>query len=123
VITESRSHAPLAAPSDTPATDSEPVAPTSTEPLAAQTQRDEHPSLATAVALEPTTEAMQKQIFELVKARVLESIGAGSNWTVTFRTSADTDAFFSNTMADMIAWDVATRMMPPTVPNRARFTD
>ncbi len=66
-------------------------------------------------------EQLQRQVYELVKTRVLDSIGAGANWTVTFRTSADTDTFYSDTMADMIAWDVATQLLPPTVPNRPRL--
>lgn len=68
-----------------------------------------------------TTDAMQRQVFELVRARVLESIGAEGNWTVSFRRSSDTDTFFSETMADMIAWDVAAQLLPPVVPNRPRL--
>lgn len=67
------------------------------------------------------SEDLQRKIYELVKTRVLQSIGTGANWTVAFRTSADTDSFFSDTMADMIAWDVAHQLIAPTVPNRARL--
>lgn len=67
------------------------------------------------------SEDLQRKIYELVKTRVLQSIGAGANWTVAFRSSADTDSFFSDTMADMIAWDVAHQLIEPTVPNRARL--
>lgn len=81
------------------------------------------PVLAPAPADPSTlsTEELQRRVFELVRDRVLESIGAGGNWTVTFRRSSDTDTLFSDTMADMIGWDVATRMLPPVVPNRARL--
>lgn len=66
-------------------------------------------------------EELQRKIYDLVKARVLQSIGAGANWTISFRSSADTDTFFSDTMADMIAWDVAHQLIGPSVPNRARL--
>lgn len=76
-----------------------------------------------AIPSEPAdlTEEMQRKVYELVKARVVQSIGAGANWTIAFRTSSDTDTFFSDTMADMIAWDVAHKLIAPTVPNRARL--
>ena len=77
--------------------------------------------LTTTEPAAQTTEELQRQVFELVRARVLQSIGGGGNWTVTFRRSSDTDTFFSDTMADMIAWDVATQLLPPTVPNRPRL--
>ena len=67
------------------------------------------------------TEELQRKIYDLVKTRVLQSIGAGANWTIAFRTTADTDTFFSDTMADMIAWDVAHQLIAPTAPNRARL--
>ena len=67
------------------------------------------------------TEELQRKIYDLVKTRVLQSIGAGANWTIAFRTGADTDTFFSDTMADMIAWDVAHQLIAPTAPNRARL--
>lgn len=103
-----------------------PAQTTISEPTATSPQRpssvDSEPD--TPSAYDPrstTTDAMQQQVYELVRARVLESIGAGGNWTVTFRSSRDTDTFFSDTMADMIAWDVATKLLPPVVPNRARL--
>ena len=67
------------------------------------------------------TEELQRKIYDLVKTRVLQSIGAGANWTIAFRSAADTDTFFSDTMADMIAWDVAHQLIAPTAPNRARL--
>lgn len=60
------------------------------------------------------TEQLTQQVYELVRARVLESIGAGANWTVAFRSSSDTDTFFSDTMAEMIARDVASRLLAST---------
>lgn len=66
-------------------------------------------------------DAVRQQVYELVRTRVLESIGVGGNWTVDFRRGSDTDSFFSDTMADMIAWDVVARLTPPMVPNRARL--
>ncbi|MEY2847922.1 MAG: hypothetical protein RI885_587 [Actinomycetota bacterium] len=76
---------------------------------------------ASPSAIPMGTEELQHMIFELVRTRVLESIGASGNWTVAARSTGDTDAFFSETMADMIAWDVANKMLPPTVPNRIRL--
>jgi hypothetical protein len=76
---------------------------------------------ASPSAIPMGTEELQHMIFELVRTRMLESIGAHGNWTVTARSAADTDSFFSETMADMIAWDVANKMLPPTVPNRIRL--
>ena len=73
-----------------------------------------------ANGVDPTAE-LQRKIYDLVKTRVLQSIGAGANWTIAFRTTADTDTFFSDTMADMIAWDVAHQLIAPTAPNRARL--
>ena len=97
---------------------------TSTSPaptLTIESTSDERASTDSSELQTLATDAVQRQVFELVRARVLESIGAGGNWTVTFRRSSDTDTFFSDTMADMIAWDVATQLLPPVVPNRPRL--
>ncbi len=79
------------------------------------------PSLAGEPSAAIVDDVLQRQIYDLVRERVLESIGVGGNWTVGFRRSSDTDTFFSDTMADMIAWDVVARLTPPVVPNRARL--
>lgn len=103
------------------------VDPVIVDPVAVKPAVAEHqsPDVASSIAIpsEPAdlTEEMQRKVYELVKARVVQSIGAGANWTIAFRTSSDTDTFFSDTMADMIAWDVAHQLIAPTVPNRARL--
>ena len=79
------------------------------------------PSAVGSTESSDPSEELQRKIYDLVKARVLQSIGSGANWTISFRSSADTDTFFSDTMADMIAWDVAHQLIGPTIPNRARL--
>lgn len=89
--------------------------------LASTTTEQEAREKASAIAAELTIAAvppapqiddalLQARIVEVVRARVQQSIGAGGNWTITFRRDADTDTFFSDTMAEMIARDVAKQL-------------
>jgi hypothetical protein len=57
-------------------------------------------------------EELQELVFDLVRERVLAAIGAGGMWSVNFRSAADTDAFFGETVAERIAKDVAARIAP-----------
>lgn len=76
---------------------------------------------ASPASIPMDTHELQKMIFDLVRTRMLESIGSNGNWTLSPRSASDTDGFFSETMADMIAWDVANKMLPPSIPNRIRL--
>ncbi len=67
------------------------------------------------------SEEVQRKVYELVKARVAQSIGRDANWTITFRSASDSETLFGDTMAEMIAWDVAHQLGAPKVPNRARL--
>ena len=46
-------------------------------------------------------------VFDLVRNRLLDAVGAGGMWTLQFRSESDTDAIFGETIAEVIARDVA----------------
>ncbi len=46
-------------------------------------------------------------VFDLVRNRLLDAVGAGGMWTLQFRSESDTDVIFGETIAEIIARDVA----------------
>lgn len=65
-----------------------------------------------AMSPENTAE-LEDRVFGLVRDRLLEAVGAGGMWTLQFRTDADTDALFGETIAEVIARDVAAHIALP----------
>lgn len=59
-------------------------------------------------------EELQELVFDLVRERVLAAIGVGGMWSIDFRKTGDTDAFFGVTVAERIARDVAAQIAPQT---------
>ena len=57
---------------------------------------------------------LEELVFNLVRERLLKAVGAGGMWTLQFRTSADTDSLFGETIADFIARDIADKIAAPT---------
>ena len=57
---------------------------------------------------------LEELVFNLVRERLLKAVGAGGMWTLQFRTSAETDSLFGETIADFIARDIADKIAAPT---------
>jgi len=57
---------------------------------------------------------LEELVFNLVRERLLTAVGAGGMWTLQFRTSADTDSLFGETIAEFIARDIADQIAAPT---------
>ncbi|HEY0258898.1 MAG TPA: hypothetical protein VGC18_03515 [Lacisediminihabitans sp.] len=53
---------------------------------------------------------VERDLYELVREGMLKTLGAGGTWTVSFRRS-DSDAFFSETVAEAIARDITARIL------------
>ena len=53
---------------------------------------------------------LQKIVFDLVRERLLEAVGAGGMWTLQFRANTDTDSLFGETISEFIARDIADRI-------------
>lgn len=60
--------------------------------------------------VQPTDEDLQRLVYDLVRERVLSTLGPDGSFAVTIRSGNDADAFFSETFAESIAWDVARRI-------------
>lgn len=57
-----------------------------------------------------TAEAEQR-LYELVRDRMLGAVGPGAIWTVALRRTNDADAFFSQTIAETLARDIAGQLL------------
>lgn len=64
----------------------------------------------------PTDEDLQRIVYDLVRERVLTTLGPQGSFAVSIRTGSDADAFFSETFAESIAWEVARRIETRSAP-------
>lgn len=55
----------------------------------------------------PNTEALHELVYEMVRTRLLDSIGRGGSFSITMRRSDDDDTFFSEVFAAGVARDIA----------------
>ncbi|WP_213814248.1 hypothetical protein [Glaciihabitans sp. dw_435] len=58
----------------------------------------------------PTDEAVQAMVYDLVREKFLHNLGPDGSFTITMRKKDDDDAFFSETLAETIAWAVASNL-------------
>jgi len=65
-----------------------------------------------AVAGEPAEE-VQQLVFDLVRERLVAAFGADGMWSVSTRGHQDVDNFFSETVAESLAWNIASQLAPP----------
>jgi hypothetical protein len=74
------------------------------------------PSLRTrARAAAPADEDLQRLVYELVHDRLMRTLGPDGSFAVTIRRPNDDDALFATTLAESIAWDVASTLRSPVV--------
>jgi hypothetical protein len=71
-------------------------------------------AVVTPVA-QPSEEDIQRMVYDLVRDRVLRTLGPDGSFAVTMRHAGDVDGLFSETLAESIAWDVALRVQSPAV--------
>lgn len=64
----------------------------------------------------PTDEDLQRIVYDLVRERVLATLGSEGSFSVSIRTGNDADTFFSETFAESIAWEVARRVETRSAP-------
>jgi hypothetical protein len=62
----------------------------------------------------PSDEELQRLVFDLVHDRLLRTLGPGGSFAVTMRRDDD-DAFFAETFAETIAWEVASTLRSPVI--------
>jgi hypothetical protein len=57
---------------------------------------------------EGQVEVLQDQVYELMRARLVDLFGPGGSFRITLGRPTSDDAVFVETVADTIAWDVAS---------------
>lgn len=60
--------------------------------------------------VQPTEEDIRRMVYELVRERMLHALGTSGSFSITMRRGDSDDAFFSETFAESMAWDVALRV-------------
>ncbi len=60
----------------------------------------------------PSDDDVQRMVYELVRERMLRTVGPAGSFAIVMRGAGDDDTLFSETFAEAIAWDVAAQVDP-----------
>ena len=78
------------------------------------------PTVITLVAPDkPTADDIQRATYELIRERVLDTLGPTGSFAVTIRKGDEVDEFFSEALAESIARDVARSLRARGTTHRA----
>lgn len=58
-------------------------------------------------------EEVQKLVFDLVQSQLVAAFGTDGMWTVSMKDRTAIDSFFSQTVAETLAWNIAAQLAVP----------
>ena len=68
------------------------------------------PTIIQPVPIRPSDEDIQRMVYDLVRERVMRTLGPNGSFSITMRTGDDASTFFTETYAESLAWDVASQV-------------